>query len=80
MEPALPPIDHEEEYREILGVLREHDGELDYKTLNDILSAKFEGVRLRLKTMKDKELVDFEGMVPGFSAIIKLGEAADKYK
>ncbi len=77
---VIDPIDHEAEYKEIVGVLKEHDGELDYKTLNDILSHKFEGVRLRLKTMKEKEIVEFEGTVPGFSAMIKLGKNASKYE
>ena len=65
-------IDEEAEYSEIIAVLKEHNGELDYKTLNDLLADKFEGIRLRLKTMKDKGLVSFEGIVPSFSAIIKL--------
>lgn len=76
----MPPMDHRAEYVEILGVIREHGGEIEYKVLNDILSERFEGVRLRLKTMKDKKLVDFEGMVPGFSALITLGEDADTTK
>ncbi|MHA2249390.1 MAG: hypothetical protein ACXAD7_03460 [Candidatus Kariarchaeaceae archaeon] len=70
----IDPIDHEAEYEEIIAVLKEHGGELDYKTLNEILSHKFEGVRLRLKTMKDKGLVEFDGMVPSFNSIIKLSE------
>ena len=53
---------------------------MEYKELNEIVGEKYEGVRLRLKTMKDKKLVDFEGMVPGFSAIITLGEDADTIK
>ena len=65
-------IDYEAEYKEIVNVLKEHGGELDYKTLNEILADKFEGVRLRLKTMKEKGIVDFEGMVPSFNAKIKL--------
>ena len=38
----LPPIDYEEEYREILKVIREHDGEIKYSELNNILSEKLE--------------------------------------
>ena len=68
----MEPIDHEAEYAEIVSVLKEHNGELDYKTLNEILANKFEGVRLRLKTMKDKGLVEFEGVVPSFDSVIKL--------
>ena len=65
-------IDYEAEYDEIVNVLTEHGGELDYKTLNEILADKFEGVRLRLKTMKEKGIVDFEGIVPSFNSKIKL--------
>lgn len=68
----MEPIDAESEYDEILKVLQEHGGELDYKTLNETLADKFEGIRLRLKTMKEKGLVDFEGIVPSFSSIIRL--------
>jgi hypothetical protein len=65
-------IDYEAEYEEIMNVLEEHGGELDYKTLNEILANKFEGVRLRLKTMKEKGMVDFEGVVPSFNSKIQL--------
>ena len=65
-------IDYEAEYKEIVSVLEEHGGELDYKTLNQILADKFEGVRLRLKTMKEKGIVDFEGIVPSFNSKIQL--------
>ncbi|MFQ5977601.1 MAG: hypothetical protein ACE5OZ_05685 [Candidatus Heimdallarchaeota archaeon] len=68
----MEPIDHEAEYREIIQALKDHGGELDYKTLNEILADRFEGVRLRLKTMKDKGLVEFEGAVPSFGAKIRL--------
>ena len=65
-------IDYEAEYDEIVNVLTEHGGELDYKTLNEILADKFEGVRLRLKTMKEKGIVNFEGIVPSFNSKIQL--------
>ncbi|MHA2224854.1 MAG: hypothetical protein ACXAC8_06605 [Candidatus Hodarchaeales archaeon] len=68
----MEPIDYESEYKEILCVLQEHEGEIDYKTLNETLADKFEGIRLRLKTMKEKGLVDFEGIVPSFSSKIRL--------
>ena len=45
---------------------------LEYKTLNEILADKFEGIRLRLKTMKEKGIVDFEGIVPSFNSKIRL--------
>ena len=65
-------IDHEAEYEEILDVLRNNGGEMDYKTLNETLANKFEGIRLRLKTMKEKGLVMFDGVVPSFASIIAL--------
>jgi hypothetical protein len=70
----IDPIDAKAEYEEIVAVLKEYGGSLDYKTLNNIVSEKFEGVRLRLKTMKDKDIVDFEGMVPSFSGTINLAK------
>ena len=68
----MEQIDHEAEYEEILAVLRNNGGEMDYKTLNETLANKFEGIRLRLKTMKEKGLVNFEGVVPSFNSIISL--------
>jgi len=68
----MEPIDYQSEYKEILKVLQEHGGELDYRKLNEILADKFEGIRLRLKTMKEKRLVDFEGIVPSFDSTIRL--------
>lgn len=66
----MEQIDHESEYEEILEVLRNNGGEMDYKKLNETLAHKFEGIRLRLKTMKEKGLVNFEGVVPSFNSVI----------
>ncbi len=68
----LEQIDYEAEYEEILEALRNNGGEMDYKKLNEILANKFEGIRLRLKTMKEKGLVNFDGVVPSFSSVISL--------
>ena len=68
----VEPIDAEEEYAEIINVITEHGGTIDYKTLNESLGDKFEDVRLRLKTMKEKGLVNFEGVVPSFDSTISL--------
>ena len=68
----MEPIDAEAEYNEILKVLQANGGKMDYKKLNEALAEQFEGIRLRLKTMKEKGLVDFEGIVPSFSSIISL--------
>jgi hypothetical protein len=68
----MEPIDYEAEYRAIIEVIKEHKGEIEYKSLNEILADQFEGIRLRLKTMKEKGLVEFEGVLPAFDSIIKL--------
>ncbi|MFX0051164.1 MAG: hypothetical protein ACFFAJ_16900 [Candidatus Hodarchaeota archaeon] len=68
----MEPINAESEYKEIIEVLKENGGEMDYKALNEALADRFEGIRLRLKTMKEKGLVSFEGVVPSFSSRIKL--------
>ena len=70
----MEPINAEAEYKEILSVLRANGGEIAYKTLNETLADKFEGIRLRLKTMKEKGLVNFEGVVPSFDSIIRIIE------
>lgn len=66
----MEPIDAEAEYSEIIEVLKANGGEMDYKALNEVLADKFEGIRLRLKTMKEKGLVSFEGVVPSFNSKI----------
>ncbi|NPD87772.1 MAG: hypothetical protein HGN29_03565 [Asgard group archaeon] len=68
----MEQIDLKAEYEEILEALKNNRGEMDYKTLTETLADKFEGIRLRLKTMKEKGLVDFEGVVPSFNSIITL--------
>lgn len=63
-----------EEEKFIKNVLKENDGKLSYKELQELCANEFEGVRLILKKMKEKDIVDFDGMIPGFSAEIKLRE------
>ena len=50
----------------------ENGKSISYKKLQDICADEFEGVRLILKKLKGKNLVDFDGMIPGFSSVIKL--------
>lgn len=66
----MTELSYEENF--ILEKLKENEGSLGYKKLQDMCANEFEGVRLVLKKLKEKELVDFEGMIPGFSAEIKL--------
>ena len=56
----------------ILSVLEENGGEMGYKDLNDIVSERFDGLRLLLKKLKSIGYVDFEGIMPGFSSIISI--------
>ena len=52
----------------------ENGKSISYKKLQDICADEFEGVRLILKKLKGKNLVDFDGMIPGFSSVIILIE------
>jgi len=61
-----------EEEKFIYDKLKENDGKLGYKALQDLCADEFEGVRLILKKMKEKGIVSYEGMIPGFSAEIML--------
>ncbi|UCC18810.1 MAG: hypothetical protein JSV62_11965 [Promethearchaeota archaeon] len=56
----------------IIEKLREKGGKLIYKELQVCCENEFEGVRLILKKLKEKGYVDYEGMIPGFSAEIAL--------
>ncbi|MEE9377599.1 MAG: hypothetical protein V3V33_06145 [Candidatus Lokiarchaeia archaeon] len=56
----------------IIEKLKENKGKLNYKQLQTLCQDEFEGVRLILKKLKEKGIVDYEGMIPGFSAEIEL--------
>lgn len=68
----MAELSREEKF--ILERLKENNGALGYKELQDLCANEFEGVRLVLKKMKEKNLVDYDGMIPGFSADIKLNQ------
>ncbi len=61
-----------DEEKFIIEKLKENAGKLNYKDLQTLCQEKFEGVRLILKKLKEKTIVDYEGMIPGFSAEIIL--------
>ncbi len=61
-----------EEEKFIIEKLKEKGGRLNYKELQILCEDEFEGVRLILKKLKEKGIVDYEGMIPGFSAEIEL--------
>ncbi|QEE14553.1 hypothetical protein DSAG12_00366 [Promethearchaeum syntrophicum] len=50
----------------------ENGKSISYKNLQDLCADEFEGVRLILKKLKGKNLVDFDGIIPGFSSVIIL--------
>ena len=70
-----PNPDLSVEERFILETIKNH-GEngtsISYKALQEVCADEFEGVRLILKKLKGKGLVTFEGMIPGFSAVVTL--------
>jgi hypothetical protein len=60
----------EEEF--IVKKLEENRGKLNYKELQTLCQEEFEGVRLILKKLKEKEIVYYEGVIPDYSAEIEL--------
>ena len=60
----------EEEF--IIKKLKENGGNLNYKELQTLCQEEFEGVRLILKKLKEKKIVNYEGVIPGYSAEIEL--------
>lgn len=76
----MPTESLSSEEKFILKMLKEKsvDGKsLNYKDLQNLCANEFEGVRLILKKMKGKQLVDFDGMIPGFSSVISLRNPED---
>ncbi|MFX0028590.1 MAG: hypothetical protein ACFE8B_05240 [Candidatus Hermodarchaeota archaeon] len=66
----MSELSHEEKF--IIEKLQENGGKLNYKNLQTLCQDEFEGVRLILKKLKEKGFVEYEGMIPGFSAEIEL--------
>ncbi len=60
----------EEEF--IIKKLEENNGRLNYKELQTLCQEEFEGVRLILKKMKEKRIVEYEGVIPDYSVKIEL--------
>ncbi|MHA2287401.1 MAG: hypothetical protein ACXABG_01315 [Promethearchaeota archaeon] len=56
----------------IIKKLEEKGGKLNYKELQTLCQEEFEGVRLILKKLKEKMIVNYEGIIPGYSAEIEL--------
>jgi hypothetical protein len=66
----MPELSIEEEF--IIKKLEKNGGNLNYKELQTFCQEEFEGVRLILKKLKEKKIVNYEGVIPGYSAEIEL--------
>jgi len=69
-------VDLSVEEKFIIEKLKENGGDLNYKELQRLCQEEFEGVRLILKKLKEKQIVSYEGIIPGYSAEIKLKEVS----
>lgn len=56
----------------IIKSLKENGNSMNYKELQSACENEFEGVRLVLKKLKEKDIVDYEGIIPSFNAVIKM--------
>ena len=56
----------------IVELLRNNGNKMNYKEIQIACENEFEGVRLILKSLKEKGFVFFDGMIPGFSSEIEL--------
>ena len=66
----MSELTHEEIF--IIEKLKENGSKMSYKELQALCEDKFEGVRLVLKKLKEKIYVEYEGIIPSFSAEIEL--------
>ena len=66
----MSELNHAEKF--IIKKLKEKGGKLNFKDLQTQCQDEFEGVRLILKKLKEKGIVEYEGMIPSFSAEIEL--------
>ena len=56
----------------IVNLLKENGNKMNYKSIQQACENEFEGVRLILKSLKEKGYVFFDGVIPGFSSEIEL--------
>ena len=56
----------------IIDLIKDHDNKMNYKDIQKACENEFEGVRLFLKSLKEKGYVFFDGVIPGFSSEIEL--------
>ena len=69
-------VDLSVEEKFIIEKVKENGGDINYKELQALCQEEFEGVRLILKKLKEKQIVSYEGVIPGYSAEIKLIETS----
>ena len=69
---GLGDEERKEQFEAIVELLKEHNGEMPYDTLNRTLGEKWEGIRLVLKAAKSAGIVDYDGIVPSFNGTIRL--------
>lgn len=62
-------LNNEQEF--LMKIIEEHEGQIDYKELNELYSERYEGLRLQLKKLKEWEYVNFDGAIPSFDSVIK---------
>lgn len=59
----------------VIEILKEKDDKtMNYKDLQAAIEDKFEGLRLVLKSLKEKGIVNFDGPIPSFSSAITLSD------
>lgn len=66
----MEELTYEEKY--IIEKLKEHEGKIKFEKLIKVCENKFWGMRLILKKLKEKGIVDYEGTIAGLSEVITL--------
>ncbi len=66
----MSELSHEERF--IVEILKKNEGKLNYKELQTLWKNNFEGIKLILKKLKEKGIIEYIGMIPGFSVGIEL--------
>ncbi len=56
----------------IINLLKDNGNKMNYRDIQKACENEFEGVRLFLKSLKEKGYVFFDGVIPGFSSEIEL--------
>jgi hypothetical protein len=71
----MEELDLSENEKFVINLLKEQESKtMSYKDMQDACEDTFEGLRLVLKALKEKGVVNFDGPMPGFSSEIKLND------